>query len=311
MSQELADISWSVLRRIVRDWAGQSAELSEVKTLIGGCINTTLLLTLKDSQKAVLKISPHRVNLAYIEEAHQLDLIRQAGLPAPRVYQVFVGSLELPFSYLLMEYVHGVNLAQAKKSSSPEEFEGLQSHLAELVSQMHEMVRPHYGRATATESASFASWPAFYHSVYDPIWHEAEKSKLLPVRYRKQISKLHEKLDRILVHTDCPRLVHWDLWATNLLARPDDQGHWRVVAVLDPNCKFAHAEAELAYMELFHTITPAFLKTYQQSRKLSPEYHRLRKPVYQLYPLLNHINLFGAEYLPTLLQVADRVGQVA
>ena len=40
------------------------------------------------------------------------------------------------------------------------------------------------------------------------------------------------------------------------------------------NCKYAHTEAEIAYMELFHTITPAFLRAYQQGRRLHPDYHR-------------------------------------
>lgn len=311
MSQDLADISWSVLRQIVQDWAGPAADLKQVKTLVGGCINTTLQLSLADGGQAVLKISPHRVNLGYAEEAHQLVLLRAAGLPVPDVYRVFNGSLEWPFSYLLMEFVDGVNLAQARKVCSAESFDVLQGHLGELVAQMHGTVRQEYGRVSSQDGPTFESWPAFYHAVYDPILHEAEKSKLLPVRYRKQINKVHDKLDRLLAHADCPRLVHWDLWATNLLARPDDHGDWRVVSVLDPNCKFAHCEAELAYMELFHTITPSFMKSYQQDRKLPPEYHRLRKPIYQLYSLLNHINLFGADYLPSLMQVADRVGQVA
>jgi len=70
----------------------------------------------------------------------------------------------------------------------------------------------------------------------------------------------------------------------------------------------AHAEAEIAYMDLFHTITPAFLRAYQQARKLHPEYHRVRKHVYQLYELVNHLNVFGNEYLRPLLATVERVG---
>ena len=67
-------------------------------------------------------------------------------------------------------------------------------------------------------------------------------------------------------------------------------------------------EAEIAYLELFHTATPAFLKAYQQAHKLSPEYHRVRKPIYQLYSLLNHVRLFGHEYDKALLAQVDKVG---
>ena len=97
------------------------------------------------------------------------------------------------------------------------------------------------------------------------------------------------------------------MWSTNLLTRCDDAGNWRVCAMLDPNCKYAHAEAELAYLELFHTATPTFFKAYQHARKLSPEYHRVRKPVYQLYSLLNHLRLFGHDYLKTVMAQIDKV----
>jgi fructosamine-3-kinase len=153
---------------------------------------------------------------------------------------------------------------------------------------------------------TYESWPAFYRAVYDPIWHEAEKSPALPKSCRKQIGKVHERLDRFLVHGDQPRLVHWDIWATNLMARQDAKGTWRVVSLLDPNCKYAHVEAEIAYMELFHTITPAFMKRYQQRYKLGADYHKFRKPIYQLYPLINHLRLFGAEYAKALAAAVER-----
>ena len=58
---------------------------------------------------------------------------------------------------------------------------------------------------------------------------------------------MHEKLDHLLAHDDQPRLVHWDIWNTNILARTNGDGKYHIAALLDPNCKFAHAEAEIAY----------------------------------------------------------------
>jgi fructosamine-3-kinase len=88
---------------------------------------------------------------------------------------------------------------------------------------------------------------------------------------------VHEKLDRLLAHGDQPRLVHWDIWNTNILAQTNGDGKYHIAALLDPNCKFAHAEAEIAYMELFHTITPPFMKAYQHQHKLPAEYHKVRR----------------------------------
>ncbi len=294
------DISWQVLRRIVADWAGAAAELAEVKPLVGGCINTTLLLSTKDGGKVVLKISPHRVNLDLQREAEQLKMLHELGLPVPRVYACHTATLDYPHSYLLMEYIEGIDLAAARHRLSPVEFDDLQRDLAEVVLKIHSHTDAEYHRLSSTDGNKFSSWPAFYREVYDAIWRDVAKSPLLPPKANRQIGKIHDKLDHLLAHDDCPRLVHWDIWSTNILFRANGDGKWGVAALLDPNCKYAHAEAEIAYMDLFHTITPAFLKHYQEQRKLADDYH-LRKPIYQLYPLINHVHLFGQEYVRPLL----------
>src|SRR4051794_23892396 len=128
-----ADISWDTLRQIVQDWTGTSAELKEVFQLEGGMVNTTLALLLADGRKAVLKVTPHRVDRAHADEAIQLELLRDAGLPVPEVYKWQVGTLDSPFSYILMEFVEGVDLSAAKTICGPEEYDALQTHLAELL----------------------------------------------------------------------------------------------------------------------------------------------------------------------------------
>jgi fructosamine-3-kinase len=306
MSLHDSDISWQVLRRIVQDWAGTAAELAEVKSLEGGCISNTLALQTKSNERAVLKISPHRVNRDYQREVYQLDLLRELGIPTPRVYACKIGSLDDPHSYILMEYCDGVDLSAAKSHCSPDEFDLLQTDLAELMLKLHSNTSSTYARLTGPEHETSSSWPAFYRMVYESIWHDVEKDSALPRPTRKLIAKVHENLERLLSHGDVPRLVHWDIWATNLLAGKDGSGRWRINAVLDPNCKYAHAEAEIAYMDQFHTSTPAFMKAYQAVHKLEDAYHRVRKLIYQLYPMINHFHLFGAQYLTPLNAAAQR-----
>jgi fructosamine-3-kinase len=303
------DISWTVLRRITKDWQGDKAELAEVTPLSGGCVNTTLCITTKDGQKAVLKICAHRVNMAYAHEAFQLECLRALGLPVPVVYLWKVGSLDDPYSYLLMEHMDGINLAQARHACTPEEFEHLQSHLADLVLAIHDQTSSAYGRVRS-DAPRVENWASFFREIYDAMLHDVSKSNLLTTRCRKHLQKIHEKLERVLINLDQPRLVHGDLWATNLLAKRNSDGHWHISAILDPNCKYADPEIELAYLELFHTAAPAFFKAYQRRRKLSPEYHHLRKPVYQLYSLVNHVHVFGQEYVKPLTEAVERVSAV-
>jgi fructosamine-3-kinase len=306
-----SDISWQVLRRIVQQWAGTAAELAEVRPLEGGNISAVLAITTTTGDRCVLKFSPHRVTRDFEREQYQLDLMRRLGVPAPNVYATHVADLDDPNSYILMEYIDGMDLGQAKRQCAPEQFDRLQEQLAEIVAALHAHTGEKYMRVMQPEGPSFPTWPSFFRTVYDPIWHEAERHPSLPVKARKQIARIHEKLDRLLSHDDCPRLVHWDIWSTNLVAKPDDAGNWRITALLDPNCKFAHAEAEIAYLELFHTVTPAFIKAYSKHHKLGDDYHRVRKNVYQLYPMIDHLQLFGEQYLKPLLATLDRCAAVA
>jgi fructosamine-3-kinase len=305
MSMGDVDISWQALRQIVQEWAGSSAELTEFIPLQGGQISTTLGLRLTDGSRAVLKISPHRVDKSYEREAYQLTLLKSCGLPVPEVYRWRIGDLDQPFSYLLMEFIDGIDLGRAKKSASSDEFDYLQAELGELVGSMHDHTNSRYMRVMEAGD-TYENWAAFYRSVYDPIWQEAQVDPHLPRHCRKPISRLHDRLEKLLAHPDQPRLVHWDLWNTNILVDRNGDGRWHIKALLDPNCKFAHAEAEIAYMELFHTITPAFTRAYQSRHKLPQEYHRFRKPIYQLYPMINHLALFGEPYAKPLAAAVEK-----
>ena len=146
------DISWQALRRIVQEWAGTSAELAEVKPLHGGCINTTLHLICKDGQQCVVKISPHRVDRNYQREAYQLNLLRELGVPVPQVYLCKVGTLDDPHSYLLMEFMPGVDLSAAKKQCSKDQFDNVQVHLAELLVGMHANTSHAYRRVCRAQA---------------------------------------------------------------------------------------------------------------------------------------------------------------
>ena len=107
------DIPWPVLCGIARQWSGDAVQLESVTPLAGGSINTTLRLCLNDGQRAVLKITPHRVDKSHADEAWQLALLKEAGLPVPEVYRYNIGSLDDPFSYILMEHVEGLDLNEA------------------------------------------------------------------------------------------------------------------------------------------------------------------------------------------------------
>src|SRR5690606_34952286 len=98
-------------------------------------------------------------------------------------------------------------------------------------------------------------------------------------------------------------LVHGDAWATNVLALDG-----RVTGFIDPAIYYADPEVELAYIELFGTFGAAFFEAYSEARPISAGYAEVRRDVYQLYPLLVHVALFGGSYVRGVEERVARLG---
>jgi fructosamine-3-kinase len=303
------EISWPMVERIVRDSLDEpSAQLAELGLLAGGIVNTTVSVKTTSGHRLVLKVSAHRVNRSHEREARELALLGELGIPVPKVYACRTASLELPHSYLVLEHVEGITLRDAKTLCKPEQVESIQKHLAELVCTMHAKTGDRYGRF---EGAPFTDWPAFYRSLVDPVLQEADKLHTLPPKVTKTIHRMHDQLDKLLAHGDAPRLCHGDLWAANVLCRANAKGEWKVAAIIDPEMRFGHAEAELAYMDLFQTITPAFKQAYGEQYQLGDAYHKVRKPVYQMYGLINQYQLRGNNESASLVcSAAEKISAV-
>ncbi|HRN51491.1 MAG TPA: fructosamine kinase family protein [Anaerolineales bacterium] len=97
-------------------------------------------------------------------------------------------------------------------------------------------------------------------------------------------------------------LQHGDLWAGNAIS--DAAG---APALIDPAAHFGWAEAELAMTALFGGFPPEFYAAYSEAHPLEPGWHE-RFDVYNLYHLLNHLNIFGSSYYAQVMEVVGRFG---
>ena len=117
---------------------------------------------------------------------------------------------------------------------------------------------------------------------------------------RKAIDAFLNRVDRYLAEPERPSLLHGDLWGGNYMI--DVQGHpW----LIDPAVYVGHAEADLAMTELFGGFDRTFYDAYRSTAGIDP-YYRDRKDLYNLYHLLNHLNLFGGGYLYSVKSVISR-----
>jgi fructosamine-3-kinase len=94
-----------------------------------------------------------------------------------------------------------------------------------------------------------------------------------------------------LVPAQPAALIHGDLWAGNAIS-----GSAGEPALIDPAAHYGWAEAELGMTALFGGFSERFYRAYEEAARPQPGWQE-RLPLYNLYHLLNHLNLFGSGYL--------------
>ncbi|MDY6829075.1 MAG: fructosamine kinase family protein [Pseudomonadota bacterium] len=102
-------------------------------------------------------------------------------------------------------------------------------------------------------------------------------------------------------HRPAPSLLHGDLWSGNVGVTPSGEP-----VVFDPAVHFGDRECDLAMAALFGGFDPEFFSAYETLHPLPPG-HLHRRDLYQLYHLLNHLNLFGRPYRAPVLRCMERL----
>lgn len=139
------------------------------------------------------------------------------------------------------------------------------------------------------------TWASFYRNErLAPLVTRARGLRLLSSAHARSFDALYARLGDLVGPIEPPSLVHGDLWGGNALV--DTRG---VPVLIDPSVYFGHREMDLAMMRLFGGFDPATLDAYAEAFPLA-EGHADRVHLHQLYPLLVHVNLFGAGYVTQL-----------
>jgi fructosamine-3-kinase len=150
-------------------------------------------------------------------------------------------------------------------------------------------------------NAPLPDWPTFYRERrLLPQMALARTNGLLPPERERLLTRLVEELEDLLAgHRPQPALLHGDLWSGNYLPLGKEIG------LVDPAAYYGDREMELAYIELFGGFPSGLLAAYRAAFPLEAEYED-RRPLHQLYPLLNHLNHFGETYGPSVDAICRR-----
>lgn len=186
-----------------------------------------------------------------------------------------------------------------------------EAHAADLVAALHAIRGPAFGLERDTligplpqPNPEGDDWIAFFRDHRLLVMADrAADSGRLPSAVRQRIGSLAADLDNRLPRPEHPALLHGDMWGGNVLVRDG-----RIAGFIDPAIYYGEPEIELAFTTLFSTFGEAFFRRYQEHRPLAPGFFGERIMLYNLYPLLVHVTLFGGGYVQQVSGSLDRLG---
>jgi fructosamine-3-kinase len=256
----------------------------------GGCIHHSRCLDLADGRRVFVKSADGSGARMLVAEEMGLRLL------SPHIRTpVIVGSGEAKGSrWLALEWL---DLAPMRPAAW-EDLGRQMARLHEARSTCHGLDHDNFIGATPQENRPLACWSAFF--------LERRLQPQLALARRLRIALPEDDIlaaaSRLLDgHDPTPSLLHGDLWSGNTAAITGDRA-----VVFDPAPYFGDAETDLAMLELFGGPLPeAFRKGYG----ILPSGRESRRPLYDLYHALNHLNLFGTGYAGMVARCVEEIGR--
>jgi fructosamine-3-kinase len=265
-----------------------------MEPLSGGCIGEVYRLRLPAGEQAVAKVDRQAKAQLALEGYMLRYLAEHSRLPVPAV-------LHTSDHLLIVAFLPGSNQITA----------AAQEHAAELLADLHNVTAPAYGLERDTLIGGLhqpnpwnSSWLDFFREqrlLY--MGRQANQAGRLPGSFLPRLERLAERLEEWLQEPERPSLIHGDAWTGNILAQ-----NGRITGFIDPAIYYADAEIELAFSTLFGTFDRPFFERYQELRPLRPGFMEVRRDLYNLYPLLVHVRLFGGSYVHSVERTLRRFG---
>jgi len=261
----------------------------------GGCINQSWVLEDRERRYFVKLNDANRLAM-FEAEAEGLRDLAAAG--AVRVPQPVCSGVVEGQAFLALEYLPLRGLETRAQET-----------LGALLAQLHRATGPRFGwkrdntiGSTPQPNGETGDWVMFWRDrrLGFQFGLAAENG------YRGSLQRQGERLLETLPvffrdYRPAASLLHGDLWGGNTGATADGEP-----VIFDPAVYYGDREADLAMTELFGGFGARFHAAYREAWPLDPGY-RVRRDLYNLYHVLNHLNLFGGGYRAQAERMIERL----
>ena len=268
-----------------------------VRAVGGGDVCHAFRVELADGRRLFAK-SPRAQRPGMLEEeARGLAWLGEArALPVARVVAVGEATEGLP-ALLLLEWI--------EPGRPRHDFDEC---LGRGLAALHRAGAPRFGLARDNwigplpqSNRPSDDWARFYgQQRLAPLLAQVRDAGRLPRSVAKRAEALLVRLPARVGPPEPPARLHGDLWRGNVLVSAAGEP-----VLVDPAVYGGHREVDLAMMRLFGGFSPACFDAYAEAAPLAPG-HAERVPLYQLYPLLVHVALFGGGYASSFADALAR-----
>lgn len=287
-----------LLLRAVTEQLGQPVQT--LTPLGGGCINRAYRAEFKTGPALFIKTHDQPPVDFFPLEASGLAWLAEpaVGPHIPTVVAASNGSGRLP-ALLILEYI----------AVGPQPAPRNQALLGRRLAELHRSGAPVFGLAhdnylatLSQDNRPLPTWAEFYgERRLQPLLRQAYDRQLLPSAAQRACEAVLQRLPEVVGPQEPPARLHGDLWGGNVLWNGQGQP-----VLIDPAVYGGHREVDLAMMRLFGGFEAECFAAYNEVFPLGPG-HEARVALYQLYPLLVHLLLFGRSYLPQLIATVAEV----
>ena len=286
--------TWEAVAASVARATGKPFQVDHANPVSGGCINQGFHLR-GSGRELFVKLNTASALTMFEAEAGGLEEI--AATKTVRVPLPTCAGSDRERAWLVLEYL-------PLSSGGPRAMAALGERLAA----MHRITRERFGW-TRDNTIGSTPQPNAHRSDWGEFWAQHRLGYQLDLAARnghrgelqRKGALLLERIPNLFVgYRPAASLLHGDLWAGNAATTGDEP------VIFDPAVYYGDREVDLAMTTLFGGFPPEFYVAYESAWPLDPG-HRERRDLYNLYHVLNHLNLFGGGYLRQAQEMMQRL----
>lgn len=266
-------------------------EILEFRSIGGGCINETFSLKTNTGKYFIKYNSATEFPGMFIKEAAGLKIL--ADTKTLEIPDVISTGEAGKYSYLLLQFIEN-------STAGPNFWIDFGTKLADL----HRKTNTYFGLdhdnyigSLVQKNKLHSDFISFFISErIEPQLKDARNKGVFSISETHYFDSLFNTLHNI-IPVEKPALIHGDLWSGNFMVNTNGSA-----CLIDPAVYYGHREADIAMTQLFGGFQPEFYHAYNQATPLEKDWQK-RIDIFNLYPLLVHVNLFGGSYARQVLQI--------